>query len=105
MSAGNFASSLLIELRKLKPDVGALVIDAKKNSAAIGFQFEGRVRPIFGLAAPTPKYNKMYLHVWEDNDWKNTFCKGTPKMLAEFLSQRYASLLEGTEVMPQVGTD
>ena len=107
MSAGDFASEVLVELRIVKPDVGTLVVDVQKDRAAIGLQVGNRVQPIFGLAAPTPKYNKMRLHVWENDDWKNTFFKGTPKMLAEFLCESYTSLLEEPEAHPAsgVGTD
>lgn len=107
MSAGGFASEVIAELRTLKPDMGTLVVDAQKERAAVGLEVENGVIPVFGFAAPTPKFNKMRLHVWEGSDWKNTLFKGTPKMLAEILCQRYESLLESPnrKSVSEVGTD
>ena len=85
MGARGFGSSVISQLQVLEPRAVTLQLDAKKDSVAIGFDIEGQFLPLFGLAAPTPKYSKMTLFIWDNGDWKPTFYNGTYNMIAERL--------------------
>ena len=86
MTPDNFASSLLVELRKLDPRAQALKSRRGQGKAVIlGIDDEG-FQPLLRLAAGSAKFNVMSLFVDHHGRWAPTFQRGTPSLLAQQLA-------------------
>ncbi len=85
MGAHRFGYELLRELKLKDPRTEALVLDIRGNTIAIGVERKGHFRPVMGLAAPTPKFSKMKLFFWDEDDWQPMPFKDTPQALAQLL--------------------
>ncbi len=86
MSAHDFASRLLGELRQRDPRARALQTrPGRKSTVEIGIDDEGFV-PLLRLSGGSAKFNVMSLLVRHRNTWAPTFQRGTPAALAEQLA-------------------